>query len=80
MKRESIFQTWRLLMTKRKSLKGVTGSSKIIKIKLIPSPESLIEFEERKNEVQDIISKMIILATTRGRPRKDEQEDYNNAA
>ena len=80
MKRESTFQKWRLLMAKIKSLSGLTIPRKKIEVKLIPSPESLFEFQERKDEVQDIISKMIILATTRGRPRKDELEEFKNAA
>lgn len=80
MKRESTFQKWRRIMVKIKSVSQVTIPNKKLEVKLIPSPESLFEFQERKDEVQDIISKMIILATTRGRPRKDEMEDFKNAA
>lgn len=77
---ERIFLKWRLILAKIKSLSGLTIPSKRIEVKLIPTPESLFSFQERKDEVQEIISKMIILATTRGRPRKDKEENLKNAA
>ncbi|HLE11841.1 MAG TPA: hypothetical protein VI754_11365 [Bacteriovoracaceae bacterium] len=68
------------MVAKNKSPRGANRAPKKIEVELIPSYESMSEFQKRKDEVQEIIAKMIILGMTRGRPRKDEQEDFNNAA
>ncbi|HLE12937.1 MAG TPA: hypothetical protein VI754_16910 [Bacteriovoracaceae bacterium] len=67
-------------MAKNKLLSGAKKAPKKLKVRLIPYYENMIEFQQRKEEAQEIIAKMIILATTRGRPRKDEEEDFEHAA
>lgn len=67
-------------MPRNRNKKVQKKSNKMIEIELVPEYESELEFQKRRNQVQDIISKMIILATTRGRSRKDEMENIQNAA
>lgn len=50
-----------------------------IDVVLIPKIESGMDFENRTQEVQEIIRKMILLAGKRGRPSKKEEE-YEEAA
>lgn len=50
-----------------------------IEIVLIPKIESASEFEERTQEVQEILKKIILLSGKRGRPSKKE-DDYEQAA
>jgi hypothetical protein len=50
-----------------------------LKVILCPVPESHAEFQKRKNEVQTMIAKIILLGKKRGRPSYKE-ETYEEVA
>lgn len=47
-------------------------------VNLIPTPESSDEFQKRREEVQDIIVRVLLAGKKRGRPSK--KEEYNEDA
>ena len=51
-----------------------------INVELIPVyiPDS--EFQEKKDEIQNLIAKILISAHKRGRPSKQDEEDFKYAA
>lgn len=50
-----------------------------IEVVLIPKVESDASFEERTQEVQEILKKVLLLARKKGRPSRKEDE-YEQAA
>lgn len=50
-----------------------------IEVILIPKVESDAAFDERTQEVQEILKKVLLLARKKGRPSRKE-EDYEQAA
>ena len=72
-------QLWKELMAISKRTLGPKKAKLPIKVTLIPVVKDKNEFIERSNEVKNIVSKMIIAATTRGRPQREEEEMQNAA-
>jgi hypothetical protein len=80
MNHERIFQLWSNLMAQRIRNRGVKKTPKKINVQLIAVREPTVEFQERKLNVETMVTKIIILANTRGRPRKNCEEEFENAA
>lgn len=50
-----------------------------IPVNLIPTPESSDEFQKRRDEVQDMIVRILLTGKKRGRPSKKEEYNENAA-
>jgi hypothetical protein len=74
-----VIQIWKKLMAKSKKKIGQTKTSLPLSVQLIPVVKDRVEFQDRAAEVKNILSNMIILATTRGRPSTKEEETPNAA-
>ena len=66
-------------MANHKRKNGQTKAKLPLKVTLIAVLKDKNDFQERSIEVKDILSKMIIAATTRGRPLNEEEETPNAA-
>lgn len=66
-------------MPARKNAKAVKLEKTDMKIELIETVDKSSEAEARSANVQDLVSKMILLGNKKGRPKKEE-EQYEIAA
>ena len=66
-------------MPARKNAKAVKLEQTDMKIELIETVDKSLEAEARSANVQDLVSKMILLGNKKGRPKKEE-EQYEIAA
>ncbi len=73
-------QKWSVTMAKTKKAIEYLSKRKEIKIELIPVYISEIEFQEKKKEIQNLIARMVVSTQKRGRPSKDQEEDFEYAA
>lgn len=73
-------QKWSVTMAKAKKTIEHLNKRKEIKIELIPVYVSEIEFQEKKKEIQNLIARMVVSTQKRGRPSKDQEEDFEYAA
>jgi hypothetical protein len=71
---------WSVIMAKTKKATEHLKIKKELQVNLIPVIESNIDFQERKEEVQDVISKILIQSHKRGRPSMKDEEDNRYAA
>jgi len=67
-------------MAKAKKAVEHLNKRKEIKIELIPVYVSEIEFQEKKKEIQNLIARMVVSTQKRGRPSKDQEENFEYAA
>ncbi|HXH30979.1 MAG TPA: hypothetical protein VNJ01_09220 [Bacteriovoracaceae bacterium] len=71
---------WRSIMgRKRKSVENI-GQKKTLSINYIQVLEAEDLFLERKEAVQELIVKMVLLSSKRGRPSKNEDKEVPYAA
>lgn len=80
MNRSSFIRQWSETMAKPKHAAVNLKKKKEIKVNLIPVYISDSEFQEKKEEVQDIITKILISTQKRGRPSMKYVEDSKYAA
>ncbi len=73
-------QKWSVTMAKAKKAVEHLNKRKEIKIELIPVYVSEIEFQEKKKEIQNLIARMVVSTQKRGRPSKDQEENFEYAA
>lgn len=73
-------QTWSVAMAKVKKAIEHLRPLKKLNIEFIPFPVSKSEFQEAKEEVQNIITKMLIASHKRGRPSKNDDEELDYAS
>ena len=66
-------------MPARKNAKAVKLEQTDMKIELACTEDNSAEAEARSANVQDLVSKMILLGNKKGRPKKEE-EQYDVAA
>jgi len=71
---------WSVLMAKTKKAVEHLKKKKEIIVELIPAYMSEVDFQEKKEEVQNLISRILISTNKRGRPSKDEDEVNKYAA
>ena len=76
----NLFKTWSATMAKIKKAIDHLRNKKEIKVELIPVYLNEYEFQNKKDEVQNLLSSILISSHKRGRPTKSEMEDYKNAA
>jgi hypothetical protein len=67
-------------LAKATKVGGHLKKKKEIKVEMTPVYIPHDEFLEKKAEVQKILAKMFISAHKRGRPSKNEEEDFKHAA
>lgn len=73
-------QKWSAQMANAKQAIDHLRKHKEIKVKLIPVYTSADEFQDKKDEVQNLLSKILINAHKRGRPSKFDDEEVKYAA
>lgn len=71
---------WSVAMAKFKKAIEHLKKKKEISVELIPAYMSEADFQEKKEEVQNLISKILISTHKRGRPSKDEDDIGKYAA
>lgn len=71
---------WSVTMAKIKKAVEHLRNKKEITVELIPTYMPEADFQEKKEEVQNLISKILISTNKRGRPSKDEEEANKYAA
>lgn len=76
----SFLQKWSTTMAKIKKAIDHLKIEKEIKVELIPVYLNEDEFQDKKDEVQNLLSSILISSHKRGRPTKNEMEDLKNAA
>lgn len=76
----NIFQKWSLAMAKVKNAIDHLKLKKEIKVELIPVYLNEYDFQDKKEEIQNLLSSILISSHKRGRPTKNEMEDLKNAA
>jgi hypothetical protein len=67
-------------MGRAKKAPGRLSDHKMIKVTLIPEYISEVDFQEKKKEIQDVITKILIMSQKRGRPSKSDEQENQNAA
>lgn len=76
----SFFQEWSATMAIAKKAVEHLRKKKEIKVELIPVYIPQAEFQEKKDEIQNLIAKILISAHKRGRPSKNCEEELGYAA
>jgi coproporphyrinogen III oxidase-like Fe-S oxidoreductase len=67
----NIIQKWSVAMAQVKKAVEHLRKNKEITVELIPAYMSDTDFQEKKEEVQNLISRILISTHKRGRPSKD---------
>lgn len=75
MKQNKLFQLWSYMMAKKPMKISTKSKSNLIAIELIPVIETEVEYLERVEEVQVILTQMYLRLLKRGRPLKNEEEE-----
>jgi len=76
----NFIQIWSVTMAKVKNAVEHLRNKKEIEVELIPAYMPDADFQEKKEEVQNLISRILISTSKRGRPSKDEDEVDKYAA
>ena len=76
----NIIPKWSVAMAKVKKAVEHLRKNKEITVELIPAYMSDADFQDKKKEVQNLISRILISTHKRGRPSKDEDEVDKYAA
>lgn len=75
-----LIQTWSATMAKIIKAVEHLRNRKEIKVELIPVYMSDADFQDKKEEIQNLISRIVISTHKRGRPSKNELEVKDHAA
>jgi hypothetical protein len=75
MKLNELFQLWSNKMAKKPNKIGIKNKASVISIELVPVIENEVEYLERVEEVQVILTQMYLRLLRRGRPLKNEEEE-----
>lgn len=73
MRQNKLFQLWSYMMAKKPKKICTESKSKLIAIELVPVNETEVEYRERVEEVQVILTQMYLRLLKRGRPLKSEE-------
>lgn len=80
MKLSNFIQQWSVTMAKIKNAVDHLKRKKEIEVELIPVYMPEADFQDKKEEVQNLISRILLSTHKRGRPSKDEDEVEEYAA
>lgn len=67
-------------MGRTKKSAGQLSDHKMIKVTLIPEYISEVDFQDKKKEIQDVITKILIMSQKRGRPSNSDEQENQYAA
>lgn len=74
------FQIWSVAMAKLKNAVEHLRNKTEIEVELIPAYMPDADFQDKKEEVQNLISRILLSTHKRGRPSKDREEIETYAA
>ena len=74
MSQNRFFKIWSVTMAKIKNAVEHLRNKTEIKVELIPAYMPDADFQDKKEEVQNLISRILLSTHKRGRPSKDREE------
>lgn len=74
------YQIWSVTMAKIKNAVEHLRNRNEIEVELIPAYMPDADFQDKKEEVQNLISRILLSTHKRGRPSKDREEIEDYAA
>mgnify|MGYP000857671070 CR=1 FL=1 len=74
MSQNRFFKIWSVTMAKLKNAVEHLRNTNEIKVELIPAYMPDADFQDKKEEVQNLISRILLSTQKRGRPSKDREE------